>query len=60
MKSEVEERISNVEKVLKRTYEEAIKGSWKEVAKNMLKKGYKTEEIIEITNLSKEEIEELK
>ena len=57
---EVEEMISNVERVLKKSHEDAKKESRKEIAKNMLKKGYKTEEIIEITNLSKEEIEELK
>nr|WP_277397855.1 Rpn family recombination-promoting nuclease/putative transposase [Natranaerofaba carboxydovora] len=64
---EVEEMISNVERVIKKTLadakkegkKEAEKESKRKIAKNMLKKGYKIEEIIEITNLSKEEIEEL-
>ena len=56
--------VSKLEKLVtsweKRGREEGREEEKRGIAKNMLEKGYKTKEIIEITGLSKEEIDELK
>ena len=52
--------ISNVERVLKKSHEDAKKESRKEVAKMMLEDNKDIEEIKKYTSLTKEEIEELK
>ena len=61
---EVEEIITNVERILKKSWEEAEnKGVEKrniEIARQMLLKGVPVEEIMEYTGLSEEEIKKLK
>jgi len=57
---EVEEMITNVERVLKKSWEDAENKGVEKVAKQMLIKGEPVEKIMEYTGLSKEEIEELK
>lgn len=57
---EVEEMITNVERVIKKSLEEAGKQSLEKVAKQMLLKDEPIEKIIEYTGLSEEEIEKLK
>ena len=61
---EVDDMITNVEKVLKKTYEDAEKKGKKErdkeIAKLLLADGDDIEKISRITGLSKEEIEKLK
>jgi len=45
---------------IKKGREEGLKEKSMEIAKNMLKKGYKIEDIVEISGLAKEEVETLK
>jgi len=52
--------ITNVERVIKKSLEEAGKQSLEKVAKLMLIDGEPIEKIMKYTGLSKEEIEELK
>ena len=52
--------ITNVERVLKKSIEEASKQSLEKVARQMLIDGEPIEKIMKYTSLSKEEIEELK
>ncbi len=56
---EVEKMISNVERVIKKSLEDAGKQSLEKVAKQMLLKGEPIDKIIEYTGLSREEIEKL-
>ncbi|MDO9535168.1 MAG: transposase, partial [Bacillota bacterium] len=61
---EVEEMISNVERVLKKSWEDAEKQGMEKgmekVAKQMLSEGEDIEKIMKYTGLSREEIEKLK
>ena len=61
---EVDDMITNVEKVLKKTYEDAEKKGKKErdkeIAKLMLADEKSIDEIMKYTSLTKEEIEKLK
>ena len=57
---EVEEMISNVERVLKKSYKDAEKQGILKVAKQMLLEGEDIEKIERYTGLSKETIEQLK
>jgi len=57
---EVEEMITNVERVLKKSWKEAENKGVEKVAKQMLLKDEPIEKIIEYTGLSEEELEKLK
>jgi predicted transposase/invertase (TIGR01784 family) len=57
---EVEEMISNVERVIQKSLEDAEKQGIEKVARQMLAKGFDIETIMSCTNLSREEIEKLK
>ena len=51
--------LRNVSKLAEELYEEGRMEGHMEIVMNMLRKGMKVEEIVDITGLSKQEIEEL-
>jgi hypothetical protein len=56
----MEEMITNVERVLKKSWKEAGRQSLEKVAEQMLLDGEPTEKIIRYTGLSEEDIEKRK